>query len=286
MTNQHNSDLKLDVGLGARAELKAEVPPSSMGRLVDALTDAIRPFTEQRGLNADRVRLQREEVLIEIAKKARQRLEIEGRKIDPIPLRVLHPLLEKASLTENEDEIFIETWANILYSASRYKRPNHLIFIDLLSKLDAPHLRYLEYLCDTDRKGPADEFLLVDRDSQEILTQIIDSNLSLTKYTEENHQSIEESIWEDFRVKGLSPIAGSINFSVDTDYFFDWSANFAGNPDSIGSALETLNLVKRSTISNSEIIGISAWLDYHCMTMFGLEFFYTCQGRSSVIEVD
>jgi hypothetical protein len=59
----------------ASAKLTAKVPTSSMGRLVDALTDIIRPFSEKRGLRADHIRLQREEVAIEIAKRAKVRAE-------------------------------------------------------------------------------------------------------------------------------------------------------------------------------------------------------------------
>jgi hypothetical protein len=51
-------------------------------------------------LKADQIRLQREDVLIEIAKKAKERLAIEKQPIKPIPNKILVPLLEAAS---NED---------------------------------------------------------------------------------------------------------------------------------------------------------------------------------------
>jgi hypothetical protein len=65
--------VSVEVGLKAGLEVKAEIPEKSVGRLVDSLTDLIRPFTEARGLRADQIRLQREDILIEIAKKARLR---------------------------------------------------------------------------------------------------------------------------------------------------------------------------------------------------------------------
>ena len=49
--------IKVEIGAKATVDLKAEVPKESMGRLVDALTDAIRPWTEARGLRADQIRL-------------------------------------------------------------------------------------------------------------------------------------------------------------------------------------------------------------------------------------
>ena len=60
------------------------------------LTDVIRPFTEKRGLRADQIRLQREEVAIEIAKRAHQRLTIPGTKIKPIPNKGLVTFFEKS----------------------------------------------------------------------------------------------------------------------------------------------------------------------------------------------
>jgi hypothetical protein len=65
--------VSFDVGLGAKAEIKAEikteVPSEASGRFLEAITDIFRPFSEARGLRADQIRLQREDVLIEIAKK-------------------------------------------------------------------------------------------------------------------------------------------------------------------------------------------------------------------------
>jgi hypothetical protein len=56
--------------------LGGKVPSRALGRLtdsasrgLDALVDLIKPFSEARGLRGDQIRLQREDVLIEIAKK-------------------------------------------------------------------------------------------------------------------------------------------------------------------------------------------------------------------------
>jgi hypothetical protein len=110
--------VQIDVGAKANLELKAEVPASSLGRLFDAFTDLIRPFSEGRGLKADNIRLQREEVAIEIAKLARQRITIEGGHPQPLSNKLLVPLLERASCEDINDEIMIDKWANLLASAS------------------------------------------------------------------------------------------------------------------------------------------------------------------------
>ena len=54
-------------GAKATLEIKAEVPKESAGRMVDALTDLVRPWSEARGLRADMIRLHREDVALQIA---------------------------------------------------------------------------------------------------------------------------------------------------------------------------------------------------------------------------
>jgi hypothetical protein len=80
--NDKTNPFPVQVDIGAKAEakfeVKAEVPPVSVGRFVDAITDIFRPFSEARGLRADQIRLQRAEVAIEIARLARQAIVEEG----------------------------------------------------------------------------------------------------------------------------------------------------------------------------------------------------------------
>jgi hypothetical protein len=116
--------VQIDVGARAEArlEIKTRVPSKSSGRLLDALTDIIRPFTEQRGLKADQIRLQREDVAIQIAMKAKERLALAKAKYEPVPLKVLIPLLEKCSLEEPTDDEMINRWAALLASAAGGKQ--------------------------------------------------------------------------------------------------------------------------------------------------------------------
>jgi hypothetical protein len=83
MSGSSERKVAVDIGLTAKASLEAkvstEIPAQSSGRFLDAVTDIIRFFSERSGLKADQIRLQREDVLIEIARKARVRLEIENR---------------------------------------------------------------------------------------------------------------------------------------------------------------------------------------------------------------
>lgn len=157
--------LPISVELGAsakaefKAEIKGEVPSSSLGRLVDAFTDAFRPFTERQGLKADQIRLQREDVLIEIARRAKRRLDIEGSSLHPIPLKSLVPLLEKASLETLDDDEMLDRWATLLAEESGNPGPNRRWITEVLSELNGWQARILE---DVARAEPAREFFRVE----------------------------------------------------------------------------------------------------------------------------
>lgn len=50
MSDELKRSVNVDIGIGAKAEVKTEIPSESSGRLLDTLTDIIRPFSERRGL--------------------------------------------------------------------------------------------------------------------------------------------------------------------------------------------------------------------------------------------
>jgi hypothetical protein len=141
-----NSGVRIDVGASVEAKLTAEIPPTAMGRLVDAVTDCFRPFSERRGLRADQIRLQREDVLIEIAKKARERLAIEGGDVHPIPNKFLIPFLEKASLEDPESQL-CDLWANLLVEATKSFDPKLGVYVDILSRIGPKDARLLREIC-------------------------------------------------------------------------------------------------------------------------------------------
>ncbi len=144
--DENGNKVDIDIGLSARASLEAkvstEIPAQSTGQLVDALTDLFRPFTERRGLKADLIRLQREDVLIEIAKKVYRRLEIENAAPSPVPIKFLIPFLEKASL-EDKDGFLIDRWADLLASSSLHPENAHPRFVQILSELTGDEAKLL-----------------------------------------------------------------------------------------------------------------------------------------------
>lgn len=142
MSKEHKLPISLDVGL--KAELKAEVPAESSGRTLDALTDLIRPLSEWAGFHADKIRLQREDVLLKIAQKALKRRNLALESV-PVKLKFLVPLLEKAS-TENLDSSLVDWWANLLASATQAEEFQQPIFTDFLSKLTPIDADFLDKL--------------------------------------------------------------------------------------------------------------------------------------------
>ena len=149
---EDSSPVKIDLGASARLEVKAEIPSASMGRLVDALTDLIRPFTESRALKADLIRLEREEVLFEIFKKGRARLELEGRQPAALPNKFLIPFLEKASL-EEQKSVLIDKWANLLASAASKNSTDYAWCIGILADLSADDAALLDQMYDHGSEG-------------------------------------------------------------------------------------------------------------------------------------
>jgi hypothetical protein len=138
--------IKVEFGAKASLEIKGEVPKESMGRLVDALTDAIRPWTEKQGLRADQIRLQREDILLEIVQKARDRMALQQIEAKPLSTKLLIPFLEKASL-EDKDVPLRDAWSTLLVSATKTEQARHLTFVDILSRMSSQELTLLERVC-------------------------------------------------------------------------------------------------------------------------------------------
>lgn len=128
---------KIDIAISAKAslEVKTEIPAQSTGRLVDALTDIIRPFSEKRGLKADLIRLQRHEVAIEILRRAQSNLENKRLAVQPVPTKALVSILENGSLEEPEEDDLIDRWANLLAAASNEYDTDIITFSKILSEI-------------------------------------------------------------------------------------------------------------------------------------------------------
>jgi Abortive infection alpha len=234
------------VQIGAKAELKATIPAPSMGRLVDALTDAIRPFTEPRGLKADLIRLQREEVAIQIAHLAAQRARIEKIKLTPPPMKFLITFLEKASLEVDDTDLHLR-WAALLLSASTSYQASHVAFIDILSRLSADELKLLEEVVLWE-KGVDAAFSL-----RPFILHANNENIIRSKARMLDSTLKRSDPFEDF-IKATLIDLGRITDGV---VFFGEEASFRTTKYSQESAKRSMQLLERERLLNIRNISVS-----------------------------
>ena len=130
--------------------IDAKIPAKSSGKLVEAtarfvnagagaveaITDLVRPLTEWTGLKGDRLRLQREEVALEIAERASAKVRASKKPLTPIPTKTVVRLLEGGSLEEPTDTTMIDLWANLLASAAQDSNAATPRFISILEDLN------------------------------------------------------------------------------------------------------------------------------------------------------
>jgi hypothetical protein len=112
-----------------------------------ALTNLLRPFSEEQGLRTSQIRLQREDVLIEVTNRARTRIESEKLQTSPVPNKFLVPFLEKASLEDMTSRL-LDAWANLLVEASKNFDPKLTAYIDILSKIGGRDAEFLSRVYD------------------------------------------------------------------------------------------------------------------------------------------
>lgn len=145
----NHSTLKAEATAKIRAVAKAsyevkknvtqDIPADVTRARTSAWLDLISPVTEWAGLRGDQLRarrellrLQQEEALNAIAKRASPKLKvISGR---PIPNKFIVPFLEQASL-EELDSSLIDMWADLLVSASENFESYHTHFVSIMAQL-------------------------------------------------------------------------------------------------------------------------------------------------------
>lgn len=281
--SDEKSPVRVDVsaGVNLKAEVTTEIPSESSGRLLDALTDIMRPFSEKRGLRADLIRLQRESVLIEIAQLARQRAQIEGAVIAPVSNRVLVPFLEKASLVGEDDDLLKRRWADLLYSASQNISPNFPLFIDALGKLDPAHIEMLDLIWDSDNPALFAEAPSIARRGEfdHYLTQSIKA-IRDSEHKGEDEEQLLEDIFDIFENR-YDGCGVKIDFLIAGDGYESVSQISKGrNSDVIIQALVSLGLLQTLEVWSDHLHYYDLKLDFLlkivAFTEFGVEFFESC----------
>jgi hypothetical protein len=138
----------------AKYEVKKQIIEVIPGDVTRAKASAwltlLSPITHWAGLKGDQLahkrqllRIQQEETLAEIARRAMPRIEALRKPIKPVPAKFLVPFLEKASL-EEPDSRLVELWASLLVSAAKDYNPHFVHFANIISQLSAPQAKIFE----------------------------------------------------------------------------------------------------------------------------------------------
>jgi hypothetical protein len=104
------------------------------------------PAKELGGLLKDKIRSIRHSNLIRIVVSAKRKLQDAGISPREVPLKIIHPLLENASLEEDDD--LQERWSNLLANAAdpAHKQTIRPSFIAILKELTPKDALFLDTL--------------------------------------------------------------------------------------------------------------------------------------------
>jgi hypothetical protein len=264
--------VKVEFGAKASLEIKGEIPTESMGGLVNALTDAIRPWTEARGLKADQIRLQREDIALEIVQKARRRMALECIEAKPLSSKLLIPFLEKASL-EDDDEALREAWAALLVSTTRTENARHLTFVDILGRISSEELRLLERVCFAYERFPERSY--AGGHTEENLRAIENHGPLLSVATDDPEGPLKA---RNKFVTACKLRYGELTYlSVHTrngTVFFYFEAGETGRVDF--QCLEILQRERLIEILRVDLPGIGSTVGYFNVTPLGIDFVRDC----------
>jgi hypothetical protein len=259
----------------AALRISGKIPEKPLGGLVEALTDVIRPFSESRGLRADQIRLQREEVAIKIAKLARERALIDGH-ISSVPPKFLVPFLEKASLEDSDNSDMISLWANLLASASRGFQAPMYRFVSVLSELAPEHARVLRLVAVNDSEIND----RIDFSADFYCSPNLIMRFCMERFNQADVDVFANAFFEEFSCHGSFFIDMSI-YVGDDGYTYHTPCKelkLTDIEDSIG-VLSSLGLVRRDIIPDINVgDGNAIFLDMATLTSFGADFFKACEG--------
>ncbi|MFM9853949.1 MAG: hypothetical protein ACKVOJ_14270 [Sphingomonadaceae bacterium] len=144
-------ELPVKIGIDASVKFEAttEIPSEASGRAVNALIDAISPFTELLGLAGDKIRAVRESRVVERLRNVRAQLERSALPIHSVPDSFLLPWIEKTSQDEGEG-VLGSSWEGMLASASRGYDSQMKIFPTILSEMTNRDVEILDGLISRD----------------------------------------------------------------------------------------------------------------------------------------
>ena len=278
---------QVEIGLSAKAEAKLEVtteiPSEASGRLLDALTDIIRPFSERRGLRADQIRLQREEVALKVARKAKERISLESGEVQGASTKVLVPLLEAASLEDITDEEMQGRWANLLASAV-LKNDVEPRFVTILSEIQGSQAKLLDEIATRNAKiynrpiaHLSDAPTMLSFGFTQMVAQEFDRNQRLDLSIDQSIEEFYNHMLQTMNIPGCAII--DILVYVD-DSQYNVNKKFRVDELKFNIELEILSSIGLLQ-NNNQFIRLNRFdvhFVYYSITDMGVRFFKACSG--------
>ena len=168
------------------------------------------------GLWADKVNERRHANLIKIAIRAKERLDAAGISPKAVPLSIIHPALEAASLEEDPD--LQDTWANLLANSADPRMHNAIppSFPAILRELTARDVKFLDAffteVCNKRYRPPGiDELEDIKLDYEDLCT--VFSKAGLARYP--RLRPLTYADWENNREE-LSADMRDLGLCIDT----------------------------------------------------------------------
>jgi hypothetical protein len=220
--------------------------------------------------------------LLEIATKARARADSEKIELSPIPLKMLVPFLEKASL-EDVDKEMQDRWAALLLSISNKYQAMHLTFVEIMSRMSTIELKFLEEVCFSSTEFPETGY---PGGHFETNAKILETNAnmlivpSLDNFarSEEAHEAYGKFVRASKLTYGRIMHAG-VAFIGPTGYHAGIMMCYSAAP-----GFTPLEILERERLVNIERLKLPATgseIGYFNVTYLGTRFVWDCSPRSS-----
>lgn len=189
------ADDEVEVSIGTDS-LTMKSGGNAAARVTNTIADLLSPFSEATGVIGDVIHYYRQDMAIRAIAKAREIAKETGARLQPVPPKFLVKWVEDASLEEAKNDELVDLWAGLLVSASTEFSPIHFQVRRILSEITLEHIRFLEYMSDTNFKDRYD----------------LNLNADYSRYDELINREYNDPLEvESIEFETLKPIFSSIN---------------------------------------------------------------------------
>lgn len=238
-------------------------------------------------------RVQQEDTLLRVAEAVRAR--VLGKEIGPVPIKILVPALEKASLEEPSDGAMIQRWAELLASASQgvAVQPR---FVSVLGELAGSQAECLEVVAFNNFKKynfPGSEFSGASYDfAEHAYRRTVESQISRFLERGSGAEDLVDRVASNLNRPGVFPELIMVHVRETKDWYdYDTVQRTGVRRESDLAILESVGLIRRAAIefvsvlesSADELVDISIY--YYHLTQLGVDFCEICS-RQAITEME